>query len=209
MGIDCLVAPTYINGIAERHRDAAVELYEEAFGGKFSVAVGSKEQRARLFQRCLDLDYAIGAVRDSELLGLAGYCTAEGALTGSISYAELISQLGFIKGNWAAFVFTLYDRTAEPGELLMDGIVVRSVARGLGIGSGLLDEICSLARRNGCQSVRLDVIDTNPRARKLYESLGFEAVKTEKFLYLKWLLGFGGATTMVLDLKKVDHGLDK
>ncbi|CAJ2376226.1 MAG: hypothetical protein IBGAMO2_240005 [Arenicellales bacterium IbO2] len=46
--------------------------------------------------------------------------------------------------------------------------------------------------------MRLDVIDINPRARRLYERKGFVAVSTERFAWLRWLLKFGGATRMEL-----------
>lgn len=80
---------------------------------------------------------------------------------------------------------------------MMDGITVHREMRGLGIGTRLLDEIKRYARENGYSSVRLDVIDTNPGARRLYEREGFVATKTEHFGYLRRILGFGAATTMV------------
>jgi ribosomal protein S18 acetylase RimI-like enzyme len=70
----------------------------------------------------------------------------------------------------------------------------------MGVGSRLLIEVCRQATRQGYQRVRLDVIDTNPKARKLYERLGFQQIRTERFPYLKNFLGFGGVTTMELTL---------
>jgi len=193
---------SYQTGIPEKHRLAAVELYDEAFGKKFSVAVRNKEDRKQLFTKGLALKYAIGAVSQKGLLGIAGFHAAEGSLTGAIGYRDLVSQLGFFKGNRAAVVFSLYERQPKPGELVMDGIAVRSDARGMGVGSTLLDEIRKYAEQHGYNRVRLDVIDTNPKAKKLYERLGFEAVKTENFPYLKRFLGFGGVTTMELSVHK-------
>ena len=72
--------------------------------------------------------------------------------------------------------------------------------RGRGIGTQLFERLRAYASEHGYASIRLDVIDTNPGARRLYERLGFEATKTERFGYLRWLLGFGAATTMVLHL---------
>jgi ribosomal protein S18 acetylase RimI-like enzyme len=108
--------------------------------------------------------------------------------------------LGFFKGNWAAIIFSMYDRKPKTGELLMDGIAVHADSRGKGIGSQLLEEITRYAQDNDFNSVRLDVIDTNLQAKKLYERKGFKTVNTDNFPYLRWLLGFSGSTTMKLSL---------
>ena len=117
-----------------------------------------------------------------------------------MTYRELLSQLGFIKGNWAAIIFTLYERKATFKELIMDGIVVHSDARGKGVGSNLLKEVAKYAKDHKFSSVRLDVIDINPKAKILYERMGFKSVKIESYPYLKWLLGFSGSTTMELSV---------
>ena len=59
------------------------------------------------------------------------------------------------------------ERKIEPDVFLMDGIFVTPAARGRGVGTALLRAITDTARLTGCRSVRLDVIDTNPRARAL------------------------------------------
>ena len=79
----------------------------------------------------------------------------------------------------------------------MDGISVSSDARGRGIGGRLLEEVESYAISHGFESIRLDVIDTNPDAKRLYERKGFSVTKSESFGWLRWLLGFGGSETLV------------
>lgn len=79
----------------------------------------------------------------------------------------------------------------------MDGIFVRAEARGLGVGSALLDAIERHAAGSGLKQVRLDVIDENPRARALYARRGFEATSTVSLGMLKPLFGFQSATTMI------------
>lgn len=192
---------SYQIGIPEQFRLIAAELYDEAFGKKLSVAVKNDKDRKQLFNKGLTLKYAISAIsnqKNQRLLGIAGFQTSEGSLTGGISYRDLLSQLGFVKGSWAAVIFSLYERKPKPGQLVMDGIAVHSEARGMGVGSQLLEEIRKYAKQHGYNRVRLDVIDTNPKAKKLYERLGFKAVKTERFSYMKNLLGFSGVTTMEL-----------
>jgi ribosomal protein S18 acetylase RimI-like enzyme len=190
----------YYIGLPERYRDSAVDLYDEAFGQKFAVAIPSRGKRIIFLRKCFKLDYVIGAIYDDKLIGIAGFQTPEGSLTGGITYRELLSQLGFIKGNWAAIIFALYERKAVFKELIMDGIAVHSDARGKGVGSYLLKEVAKYAKDHQFNTVRLDVIDINTKAKILYERMGFKSVKTESYPYLKWLLGFSSSTTMELSV---------
>ena len=185
-------------GIPEQYRSTAVDLYDEAFGKKFSFAVRRTDSRKALFRQGFTLKHGIGAITDGQLLGIAGLHSKEGSLTGGITYADLVSQLGWLRGNKAALIFSLYQRKPEPDELVMDGIAVSEKARGTGIGSQLLNEVKQYAQQNGYNRIRLDVIDTNPKAKRLYERMGFQAMKTDYFPYLKTILGFGGVTTMSL-----------
>jgi ribosomal protein S18 acetylase RimI-like enzyme len=186
----------FLLGVPEEHRQSAAELYDEAFGAKFSVAISDKDKRMQLITSGLKLEFAYCAVKGSRLVGLTGFHSDQGSLTSGITYRSLLSYLGFIKGNWAAVIFSLYERTPKKGELVMDGISVRSDVRGLGIGTQLLKLLIVHATKHKFASIRLDVIDTNDRARTLYERIGFKSVRTERFEYLRWLLGFGASTTM-------------
>lgn len=192
---------TYQLGIPEAYRPAAVALYEEAFGKKMSVAIKDPTARKQVFSDAMSLEYGIGAISNRGLVGIAGFHTKEGSLTSQMTFQQLQSRLGLAKACWALLIFSLYHRSPAPGELLMDGIAVHSSVRGRGVGSGLLKELYTYARERGIQSIRLDVIDTNLRAKTLYEREGFETVKTERFPLLSRLLGFGGSSSMRLKLK--------
>ena len=58
--------------------------------------------------------------------------------------------------------------------------------------------------RSGLSRVRLDVIDTNPRARALYERNGFQAIETDEFGPFEHLFGFSSATRMEKQLSLLD-----
>ena len=190
----------YQTGMPCQLRPDAAKLYNVAFGQKLSVAVRSEEKRISLIQKGFIPKYAMVALSDNTLLGIAGLHTSLGSLTGGTSYKDLLCELGFFKGNWAAIIFSLYTRKPKEGELLLDGIAVHADSIGKGIGSRLLEEITKYAQDNKYKSVRLDVIDVNPKAKKLYERKGFKVVKTERFPYLRWLIGFSGSTTMRLSV---------
>lgn len=184
-----------------QHRAEAAALYDAAFGEKFGVAIRNPAQRLALLHDYLAPEYAIVALRGEQLAGVAGFQTDQGSFTGGMfsgnsGFGDLVSRLGLLRAIWAGLILSLYTRKPAAGELLMDGITVHPNFRSQGIGGRLLDEVVRYAQENGYQQVRLDVIDTNPRARQLYERKGFEAIKTEHFPFLRWLIGFGASTTM-------------
>lgn len=187
-------------GIPEPFRDDAVNLFEEAFGAKFSVAIPDREKRLSVLSEGLKLDFSVIANTNQKLLGIAGFQTSDGSLTNGITLKSLFKHLGFWGCFRATLIFSLYHRNPINSELLMDGIVVNQDFRGHGIGTKLLENLKAYALSNGYLTIRLDVIDTNPNARRLYERFGFTATKTEQFEYLRGLLGFGASTTMIYEL---------
>ena len=60
-------------------------------------------------------------------------------------------------------------------------------------------QFVTLRARNHAE-VRLDVIDSNPRARTLYEREGFNATDTHRLGLLRHVFGFESATTMIKTL---------
>ncbi len=184
-------------GVPVHLREEAAVLYDEAFGPKLALAVPDTTRRQRLLSAAFDLSFAVVALAGDELVGLAGFHNSEGSLTGGMTAGGLLRLLGFLGGARAVVVLSLYEREPKEGELFMDGIAVRGDQRGRGIGTMLLGALKQYARDDGYEQIRLDVIDTNAAARRLYEREGFRPAGTESFEYLRGVLGFGGSTTMV------------
>jgi len=175
-------------GIAGGDRLRAAEIYEQAFGAKLGIAINSREHRINLLRDGLNLSHAIAALHGSI------------AFTSGITYRKILREIGFFKGQKAALILGLFERKARDKELLMDGIAVCEDHRGEGHGTKLFDALKTYAGEKGFETIRLDVIDTNPDARRLYERLGFVAERTNTFEGLRPLLGFGASTTMVYTL---------
>ena len=191
----------YQVGIPESYRYQAAQLYDQAFGEKFALAIPDKDRRIRVLSDSLILSFAVAAISNAELVGLAGFQTRQGSLTNGMKLKKSNEHLGLWGRLRASVIFSLYSRKPGPNELLMDGIAVADGMRGRGIGSRLLKALKMYAQDHSYGQIRLDVIDTNPRARKLYERRGFQATRTEHFGYLRWLLGFGSATTMIFKME--------
>jgi GNAT superfamily N-acetyltransferase len=187
-----------VAGFPESQRDCVVGLFWQSFRGKLEPVMKPEENALAFLERVADAAHAISALStDGRVLGIAGFKTANGAFIGG-GLRDMCAVYGLIGGFWRGLVLSLLERPLQPGTLLMDGIFVSDDARGQGIGSALLAAIKDRATELGCSSVRLDVIDTNPRARDLYERQGFIAGKTADMgPLLQYVFGFRQATTMV------------
>ncbi|SDT80683.1 Acetyltransferase (GNAT) family protein [Streptomyces sp. TLI_053] len=196
-------AVTVRRGLPAGTERRAAELYWEAFGRKLGPALNPPDKAVPFIAAHLDADRAVCALLDGRLVGLAGYRHQGRGLTGGSARAVLRAY-GHLRGLHRLPLLALFERRPAPGRLLMDGIAVGPGLRGRGIGSLLIEEVAAVAAEHGYREIALDVIDTNPRARALYERLGFTAVRTERTPYLRGLLGFGAVTAMRRPVDPVD-----
>lgn len=156
-----------------------------------------KAKALAFIETVLDGSHAICAHDNSgQLLGVAGFKTHKGALVGG-TFRDLTQIYGVFGATWRAGLLSLLERDTENERFLMDGIFVAPDARGQGVGTELLRAIMAEAKMRDYAQVRLDVIDTNPRARALYERLGFVVVDTHHLGPLRHIFGFRSSTTMV------------
>ncbi|KUN37343.1 molybdopterin-guanine dinucleotide biosynthesis protein MobC [Streptomyces longwoodensis] len=191
-------------GVPEGAEGEVAALYWEAFGRKLGPALDPPETGRAFIAAHLNHDRGVTALADGTVVGVAGYRLGGRALTGG-DVPDVLSTYGVLRGLPRLAVLALFDRTPEEAELVMDGIAVDARHRGQGIGSLLLAQVAAVAAENGCRRIRLDVIDTNPRARALYERHGYVARHTERTPYLRRLLGFGAVTTMYRPVTGADR----
>ena len=152
-------------GFAEADRPRAAQLYWQAFGKKLGKVLGPDTRALPFFAQILNPDFALCAYDGDKLLGLAGFKTKDGALTGG-SAGDVLRhyRLGAL---WRLPLLAMLERESPAHELCMDGICVSAEARGQGLGTRLLTAIKVEAQAQGKSQVRLDVININPRARAL------------------------------------------
>lgn len=188
---------TYQLGLPEALRAEAVALYWQAFGGKLGRVMGPTPKAHRFLTRVLRAHHAIVALDESgHLLGMAGFKTPAGSFAGG-EIADIRAIYGVLGAAWRLpLLWMLSDETAQD-HFLLDGICVAPQARSLGIGRALMAEIEAQARARGYGSVRLEVIDSNDRARALYQRLGYQIEKTQHLGLLRYAFGFRAAISMV------------
>jgi ribosomal protein S18 acetylase RimI-like enzyme len=193
-------------GLPAYLRADAAALFEEAFGEKLRTALPNPQLQAAALERTLRPDHIVAALRQGELLGMVGLSAADGPYHGGVIattevFGELRTLLGTIGAARAVVGLAMGQHRPENGELYVDGVAVAPAARGGGIGTRLLDEVATIAREDGFRWVRLDVVDTNPRAQQLYERLGYRVTKVQTFRYMRRFIGFGGMISMELAIR--------
>lgn len=175
----------------------AARLYWQAFGGKLGQVMGPEPRALRYFERVIQPQFAVAALDDAgKLLGMAGFKTPLGSFAGG-NGADIRAIYGILGSAWRIPLLWFLGREVDNARFLLDGICVARDARSMGIGSALMTSICDEARLRGYSTVRLDVVDTNWRAKQLYERLGFVSEKTTSIGLLRLAFGFRSATTMI------------
>ena len=202
---------TLLRGLPESSRADAVEIFEAAFGAKLSLAMPSAEKRRAVIGEGLIGNNLIVVVIDGELAGMAALATRSGHYAGgslsadSVSWSMLRRHLGTFGAIRAALVLLLYQHKPKDDELYLEELAVAPAARGRGMGSRLLAEVEAIAREEGKARVELQVIDTNPSAQELYARHGYVVTRTDRFGFLRRILGFGGVYTMDLFLDEEER----
>jgi ribosomal protein S18 acetylase RimI-like enzyme len=190
------------HGITESQREEAARLYWEAFGGKLNAVLGPDDRAIAFIAASMRTDHCIVAVGPTgQLLGIAGFKSPDGGFVGG-SAAAMRRVYGWVGALWRSAALWTLANEVDNNRFLIDGIAVTRDARGMGIGSALVEALCDEGTARGYATIRLEVIDTNWRAKALYERLGFMSVKTERVGPLRHLFGFSAATTMVRPLRR-------
>ena len=193
-------------GLPERHRRRAGELYYEAFRQKFEPVMGSPEHGVAILEKSLIPEQAIVALHQDQLVGVSGLQYG-GRCFVDARVSAFVHEFGWVWGLFKFAQFVLFFAQRErKGEIIIDGFVVRASMRGKGIGTRLLEAVFDFAQANGFEAVSLQVVDTNPGARRLYERMGFVPTKTRNYPYLRSVMGFSSVTTMVKEIISLSFG---
>ena len=194
--------PGIRRGFDETARAQVAALYWQAFGAKLGPVMRPETKALAYVARVMRPDHALSAIgAHGQVLGVVGFKTRDGAFVAG-GYRDLAAVYGRFGGLWRLLVLGLLQRDIENSRFLLDGLFVEDAARGTGVGGALIEAICAEAAARGYAEVRLDVVDTNPRARALYERRGFHAVASSRIGPLRHVFGFSQSTVMVRRVAK-------
>lgn len=186
-------------GFDESEREHIGALYWEAFRRKLRPAFGDDAVGLRVIRAAMRSDRMLVARSEGGVVGVCGF-HADGTGAVELSMKSLRSHLSIGGALRAALVLGVLAREEHPGSLVLDGICVDADQRGAGIGTSLLDAAERLARNRGATSVRLSVVDSNPRARALYMRRGFVQIESGALGLLGFVYGFDRYTVLTKEL---------
>jgi ribosomal protein S18 acetylase RimI-like enzyme len=172
----------------ENLREGAA-LYYTGLQAKLAPVFGPPETALAVLPQSLRRSRCLTAFENSELIGILGIHDARGSFL-EPSHQAMVRHYGAVMGMTRMMLLMLLDHKPPPGDLYLDGLAVAEQQRGQGIGTALIAAFEKRARDNGFKTVSLEVIATNPRARSLYERLGYRCVATHTMGPFSRLFGF-------------------
>lgn len=186
-------------GLPEHYRRQAAALCYEAFRAKFEPILGAIEHGVAILTRDLNPELVIGALAEDRLVGLAGL-EHDGGYFFNPRWSTFAREFGWLRGLLRCVIFAPFARHRRVGDLTVGALAVDPPMRGKGIGTRLMEVVFDWARERGFRSLSLEVVDTNPAARRLYERLGFVPIKTQQLPYPFRRLGFSAVTAMIKEV---------
>ena len=193
-------------GVPPAYRSQAGALICVAFFRQLSSVVCTQPEAIRIFEKEFDPELAVAATHGDKLVGLVtlrhGSVAHHTTRARGPRLSTFIKQFGYLGGpvRFALQKMVMSGRPHRRDELLVEAMAVDEAYRGRGIGARLMEAVFDFARASGVRSIRLEVVDTNPGARRFYEKMGFKAVKTRSYRHLLDRLGFSPVTTMIKTL---------
>ena len=166
----------YLHHLPDEHKSSAVRLYLNALKDKLVPILGNDGRAQNVLETNLDTAQCIAAIRDQGIVGILAIQCSKGSFLNP-TLITLVKSYGILGGLFRMGGLALLHHPTPADELYVDGVAVLDGLRGEGIGSGLFALLEKIAIKKGIRKISLEVIDTNPRARALYERLGFTETK--------------------------------
>lgn len=188
-----------VAGIPPEYREQAARVHHAAFREKYREILGDDDRAVEFWRRVFNDDGCTLAVDEGADDVLGVMVTTDAQVPVAVGeWAAAREVYGAVRGSWRGLLLRLARDQAGPNELLIAFLSVSPQARGRGVGGVLLTFAEQLARVRGRDRLTLEVVDTNPRAKALYERSGFQTYATRRLPPgLRRYMGFSAYDKMV------------
>jgi ribosomal protein S18 acetylase RimI-like enzyme len=172
-------------------------LYFDIFSRKLGAVLGRRAAVPMIADHISE-DRIIVACDGEEVVGIAGL-NYDGIGFFVPNHRGFLKHYGPLVGRVRAGLWASVQTNPRPHQLHLEGIGVQADLRSRGIGTALLEAVDRRTRDVGKTEVILEVVDTNPRAKALYERFGYRTVLTTR----RWMFRFAGFTSADLMLRRL------
>lgn len=178
-----------------KQKNRVASLFYRAFDKKFSAIwffANNELEAVRVLKKSIHFQDGFYALSDDEVIGFVGVERGERYYT-QLNFGALMNVYSMFGSVWrylAYGIYRLFQGKTDKNTIHIDPIVVSSESRGMGVGTKLIEAVCDYAKQWNKKRVILEVVDTNPRAQKLYEKMGFQVVDEENTSLLTSRAGF-------------------
>jgi ribosomal protein S18 acetylase RimI-like enzyme len=188
-----------LDHLPERLADNAAALYLSALADKLVPVYGTGPRARRALANGLNRRLCITAVDNDRLVGILGIQIPSAGFM-DVTLNTLRPHYGILGSLWRLALLAFLHYSPPAGEVYVDGIAVDPDFRGQGIGTAMMAALESRAVGQGVSMIRLEVVDSNPNARKLYLRLGFERFREQTVWPVGSLFGFRSSMVMIKPL---------
>jgi ribosomal protein S18 acetylase RimI-like enzyme len=193
-----------VYGLSAEYAPEVAHLLVDAFEEKIAheIRPTSREQADRIVLGTFRSDRAwLALAADDSVVGVVAVGTKKQPFS-RLSFRLLRREFGFFGSLWRKGFALLEEIWISADETVprIEVLAVREDARGRGVGRRLLEAVITGAREQGARAVSLEVVDTNPGAQRLYESVGFRPVRSIPTGFITAGGGYRGVHFMRRDL---------
>jgi len=183
------------DNINENQRIRAIEILYYAFEQKIRALIKSREKALAIYDMALRNRHVFYAFLDGNVAGLIGLQYGNENFL-EFKYRDLRKYFNPLQSYFIYIIYKLTSPKIKNDVLRIDSIAVDKSFRSLGIGTQLINKVFEFARTKGFKEVVLEVINTNPRAKALYERIGFKKTKIVRYYFLTRSAGFSSEYIM-------------
>ena len=180
---------TYLESLPDKQRDAAAELLFDSLKEKFGPVLGDDARAVRLISETFNPAMCLTAMVDDQLTGLLVLQTKDQAGM-EPTLKDMQRHYGGLGGRLRLLKLAILHHDTKDDEMHIGALAVSPTIRGQGVGSKLIDMAELTANQQNKHELSLEVVDINPRARALYERVGFKEVSTRATWPIRWFIKF-------------------
>ncbi len=166
----------YLDHLPDEFKASAIQLYFNSLKEKLGPVLGDDSRAQEVLESNLATKQCLVAICDQNLVGVLGIQTDKGGFINP-TLNKMVKVYGKVGGIFRLIGLALLHHKTASDELYVDGVAVADEMRGKGIGSQLFELLERIASKKGIRTISVEVIDSNPRAKALYERLGFVLIK--------------------------------